>query len=195
VLSQGQLFRFDITPVDPGDPFRGRYINVHLADDRAEVVPIDDKVSEGRYYRNRKAYVTIAVNEQGVASIDKALFKRPDEGAPFIVGRVNYWNQREKEAYVRLPLDRFYMNEKLAPEAERVYRDAVRTERVPATYKTNANDRVEMVTARTTRRVVKYPAYAMVRVLNGAAAIEDITLDGRSLRDWAKNPPPRTDAR
>jgi hypothetical protein len=58
-----------------------------------------------------------------------------------------------------LPFTRFYMNEKLAPEAERAYQ-AIDDE---------------------------LPAYLVIRVLDGYGVLEDVLIDGTPLAEYAKS--------
>ena len=65
----------------------------------------------------------------------------------------------DKTAVV-LPLDRFYMNEKMAPRAEQAYRENSRT--------------------------ANHNAHIRVRVRHGDAVIEDLVLDGKPIREYLK---------
>ena len=62
--------------------------------------------------------------------------------------------------HAKLPLDRYYMEEKLAPEAERAYQNASRRD--------------------------SQPGVLVVRVWRGMAVIEDLELGGRPIRDVAR---------
>jgi uncharacterized membrane-anchored protein len=112
-LRDGQQFRFRTAPVDPYDPFRGRFVALNL--DAASVpLPKDMKLK----YR-QKVLVRLAVDEAGFAYCRDIVSKPTQEGT-YLTARVQSWNK--KTVRLQLPFDRYYAEEDLAPEIERAYR-------------------------------------------------------------------------
>lgn len=112
-LRDGQQFRFRTAPVDPYDPFRGRFVSLNL--DAASVpLPKDMKLK----YR-QKVLVRLAVDEAGFAYCRDIVSTPPQEGA-YLTARVQSWSK--ETVRLRLPFDRYYAEEDLAPEIERAYR-------------------------------------------------------------------------
>ena len=92
-----------------------------------------------------KAYAVVRAGEDGFARIESVSRERPP-GSNYIEVRGG-WTYGSN-AHLRLPFDRFYMNEKIAPAAEHAYWQHSRRQ---------TND-----------------AAAAVRVLNGAGVIENV---------------------
>lgn len=133
-FSPPAVFRFQATLYDPYDIFRGRY--VALAPTRQTVIASD---MEWYKYNESKVYAVLEEDEDGLAKVVD-LVKKPEPGKPavrvesaFPHGR---WGGRgltdkteedvANKYTVNFPFDRFYMNEKLAPEAEVAVNKAVR---------------------------------------------------------------------
>ncbi len=112
-LRDGQQFRFRTAPVDPYDPFRGRFVALNL-DAASAPLPKDMKLK----YR-QKVLVRLAVDEAGFAYCRDIVSEAPQEGA-YLTARVQSWNK--ETVRLQLPFDRYYAEEDLAPEIERAYR-------------------------------------------------------------------------
>lgn len=141
-LRYGQGFRFRTAPVDPYDPFRGRFVALNLDADSAPL-PKDQKIN----YR-QQVLVRLAVDEAGFAYCRDIVLKPPAEGA-YLTARVQSWDK--ERVRLRLPFDRYYAEEELAPEIERAYRAHSRRG--------------------------KQEAYITVRVRNGQGVLEELYID------------------
>jgi len=155
-LEQGTAYRFRTAPVDPLDPFRGRYVALDFQ--AAQV-----KIPSGRDYEHgERLYAPIAVDPDGYARLLPPQPQPPAQGdwLPVVV--------QGKDAggllRLRLPFDRYYMDERLAPAAERAYRDGNRRGRADD----GQNAR---------------PTYVSVRVRRGYAVLEELYIDGLSVRE------------
>ena len=148
-LRDGRLFRFRTAPVDPYDAFRGRYVALAMAEDAA---PLPDDV---RLVRSQKVYATIKEDEDGFAKLTGATLDRPD-GNAYVKATVR--SSRDGLVRLRLPFDRYYMDETAAPEAERAYRKH---------------------SARESR-----DAYVAVRIKNGFAVIEELYVGGKPIAEF-----------
>ncbi len=112
-LREGRQYRFRTAPVDPYDPFRGRYVALRLQADSAPA-PRGEVPFPGQ-----KVYAILNQDEEGFARIAEVSLKRP-QGDNFIQASVSHANQ--SKVYLKLPFDRYYAEEKTAPAIERSYR-------------------------------------------------------------------------
>lgn len=151
ILTQGTSYKFRARPVDPYDVFRGRY--VALAYDDATTVPLSGQ----EYERGETLYAVIGTMPDGFAKLE-GVSRRPPEEGDYVKVRMN-WLHRGV-GHLRLPFDRFYMEENLAREAESIYREHA-------------------------RRDVR-DAHSLVRVLDGGAVIEDVIVGDQSISEAAR---------
>lgn len=116
VLARGRLYKFRTAPIDPVDPFRGRYIILNFAAGQftqrgKKTVDIGDKV-----------YAVFGNDPRGFARIDSLSMNKPIN-ADYIKTTVDYIRAYEDSSviFVTLPFNKFYMEESKAPEAETIY--------------------------------------------------------------------------
>ncbi len=158
VLQNGTLYRFKTAPVDPYDAFRGRFVSVRLEGLR-EVEAKDTAFEPGE-----KACAYIGVDEAGFGYITHAT-KRPEEPGDYLY--VEIIHTYEGKLVFKDVIDRYYMPEDLAPEAERAYREHSR------------NGDVE-----------RRDAFVTVRVRSGKAVLEDLYVAGKPIREFLNTHPP-----
>jgi uncharacterized membrane-anchored protein len=116
VLRDGKTYHFKTAPIDPSDPFRGKYITLNFEEDRVEVV--NPKEWENAEY----VYVSI-IDSAGFAKISTVSMYEP-EGADYIKARITYVSDYEPYTLqIQYPFERFYLEESKASEAERLYWD------------------------------------------------------------------------
>ena len=118
VLNKGRIYIFKAAPVDPYDYFRGRYVNIRIEKNYVPVSP-DTKLD---FKSNETVYASIKNDKDGFAYFDSLDRTVPDAG-DYV--KVNFSYQNKDKAYLLIPFNQFFMNEKLAPEAERVVREAL----------------------------------------------------------------------
>lgn len=114
ILSEGRLFKLQTAPIDPSDPFRGKYITLRFAENR--VVVNDPQEWLGHEYM----YITLA-DSAGYGRISRAsLYEQ--EGNDYIKVWISYVYEENPGAVVfEYPFERFYLEESKASEAERLY--------------------------------------------------------------------------
>ena len=151
-LREGQQFKFRTAPVDPYDAFRGRYVALRI---ESNSVPPSEEIAN--LPRGSTIYASIAVDPSGFAHFDKGSVK-PFASEPYMKARV--WWASEGRVQMDLPIDRFYMNEKLAPRAQQAY--------VSHSTRTNRT------------------AYVLVRVKNGLGVVEDLYIDDEPVTQYLK---------
>lgn len=116
VLWLGTELKFETRPVDPADPFRGRYVALNFAANQFE-----DK-SGTKWKRNDPVFVILNRDDQGFASIKGLSTTRPATGELFVKATITYIYGNQVTVYY--PFSKFFMEESKAPEAEKIYREA-----------------------------------------------------------------------
>jgi uncharacterized membrane-anchored protein len=161
ILREGERFRFKTQPIDPADPFQGRYVRLRFEND---YIPWPEERKSELHYKE-PIYAHIEVDQEGFAHFTGWSRTIPETGA-FLKSR-HMWEKYNRSTdsskntyegfFLQLPFDRFYMDEAKAPKAEILARDA--------TLSTNC--------------------WAEVRILKGEALLEDVMAGGQSLRELA----------
>jgi len=155
VLHQGTVFRFKTAPIDPSDPFRGKYVTL-----RFESELFTDVEGNG-WQRNDEIFVVVKEDDSGFAAIDRLSSSIPGEGTDYFPAEVR--SAYGDQIRLRFPFERFYLEESKAPAVEELYRDS--------NLDIEDEDNV----------------YAVVRIRNGVAVVEDVQIDGRSVVDIVRD--------
>lgn len=144
VHGQGTELRLRLQPVDPADPFRGRYLALRFAieDGRYDLPAGDDGPLFARFRRDA----------QGFDRIDG--FTR-DQAQ---LGVLKVERVRGLAGHIRVPWNRYYVNERRAPAIENEVRRAMRP----------GSD--------------SPPVYATLRVAGGDAVITGLWIGERELK-------------
>ena len=123
-LIYGQEFTFKTQPIDPYDPFRGKYVTLSFADNYIEV-------DGGEKWEKREiVYLEFVKGEDGFAKI-KSIAKEVPKNSKFYlkstVSRVVTMNAgKKKKVVIYYPFRRYYMEESKAESAERLARNSSR---------------------------------------------------------------------
>lgn len=155
VISRGTLVRIECAAPDPYDPLRGRYLAVR---------PAQSSVSKPKGFPQGGGLVpvwaTLEPGDDGLARIT-ALSLEPVSGPTVIPLTARSWGTTSGTDMIWLewPFDRFYLNERLAPEADKLVTDRFR-------------DGTKTI--------------AEVRILDGRAVLTDVLVDGTSIREVVK---------
>ena len=116
VLATGTEYKFKTQPVDPSDPFRGKYITLNYEMDKAKSKGLSWERGETILVyidRDSLGYAKIHDVSKGELSIDK----------DYIEAKVT-WNYGDSSIVnFELPFDRYYMEESKAKPAEDIYRE------------------------------------------------------------------------
>ena len=151
-IRHGVEYKLQTEPVDPCDCFRGRYVGLSF---KAENLKRKESAA---FPPGSKAFAVLKVNADGFAEVER-LSKEPTENS-FAV-KVRYADE-SGDTQLSFPFDKFFMDEKLAPEAEKAYREA-------------------------NRRNGAKPCWAVVRLRHGKAALVDLAIDGPPIREYLRN--------
>jgi uncharacterized membrane-anchored protein len=158
ILNHGALFKFKTRPIDPADPFQGRYVQLGIDKD---YIPYPEDQKPDLNYK-AVIFATVEADEDGFARFTDWNREKPANGNFLKTrnkGQHRVWIPESKKRVYKgmrldIPFDRYYMEETKAPRAETLTREATR----------NTN------------------CWVNVRILNGKAVIEDVFAEGQSLR-------------
>lgn len=154
VITSGETFKFKTQPIDPNDPFRGKYVVLNY---EADNITIEDEVDFEIY---EPVYVTLQKDDLGFAVIKTVSKTAPNNTSNYVIATIDQVVPKKGDStkiYVEYPFDRFYMEEHKAKPAEQTVAESSREE--------------------------GKTAYAIVKVKNGQAVIEDVMIDGVSVKE------------
>jgi uncharacterized membrane-anchored protein len=117
VLSSGKEYKFQVAPVDPSDPFRGKYITLRY---RHNTFQVSDA---NAWEMGEVVFVHLRRDPSGFARIGQVSKKKPPSSVNYVKARVAYVSQDKpnKTLVVDYPFDRYYMEESKALPAEQAY--------------------------------------------------------------------------
>ncbi|RZN82250.1 MAG: hypothetical protein EVB11_09125 [Winogradskyella sp.] len=163
VLEKGKPYKFITRPIDPNDPFRGKYITL-----RYEISSF--KTLDTTWQRGDDVYVYIK-DSLGFAKLDTISKQKIVRDTDYVIGkakwlnRKNNWNKNPTRLNFNLPFNRFYMNENKAKPAE----DAVRFRRNDSTIKS---------------------VYGLVHIKDGTSVLKDVIINSISIKDYVEQNKP-----
>lgn len=151
ILEKGVPMKFRCAPVDPNDPFRGKYIVLQFDIARQ---PVETGIG---YQSGQEVYLVFKNDSAGFSRIEKILENPPADGRPYLKTEIDYIGTDDRVEYLDfdLPFRRFYLEETKAPLAEELYRKAM---------------------ADTTGET-----YGLVYLLNGESRIKDVIIRDTSI--------------
>lgn len=112
---KGKIHYFRCGPVDPTDAFRGQYVLLNYLD---MTVPLH---SGDSFQRNQKVYAILQRAKDGSSYISE-LSKNEHPNSEFIELKVQ--SVYDGKVYLEPPMDKYYMQEFKAPNAETYYQTA-----------------------------------------------------------------------
>ena len=117
IIEKGKEYKFRTAPIDPNDPFRGKYIYLNFNESTV-------KVENGKEWsRGEKVYLSLATDKDGFARIESASKTQAFDDQEFLEAKVSHIAYPDSNAlFIEYPFERFYMEESKAPVAEHVYR-------------------------------------------------------------------------
>ncbi len=158
ILTQGTPYKFKTEPIDPNDPFRGKYVALRFEADEIEL----DNIS---YWKEQgEIYVELAKDEEGFAVIQSVTPTIPKNVPNYVKasnGGYTFGSGRDSGTlFIHYPFDRYYMDEFKAPKAEIAYRES-------------AIDSSQV-------------SYALVYIKEGEAVIKDVFINDISIKDFVE---------
>lgn len=155
ILTHGKEFKFQTVPVDPTDPFRGKYIALNFKENTIGVSTYE------KWSKGEKVFVIVEEDKNGFAQVMYASKTVPNNHNHYlsaIVQRVTSTKgESNLEIQIQYPFDRYYMEESKAKAAENLYRKATADQKILT--------------------------YALVNIKDGKATLKDVMIDGKSIKD------------
>jgi len=121
IIKSGTEHKFKTAPIDPNDPFRGKYITLRYADNSIEVK------NGGTWNVDERVYVSFKTDADGYSVINSISKEEPTDNSDYLKTKV--WIQPRKNNKVltiEYPFERYYMEESKAYDAELAYRETRR---------------------------------------------------------------------
>ncbi len=154
VRARGVQLKIRCAPVDPVNPFMGRYVRLNLSGEVAA-----PKSRPGRAGGMQDAWVTYSLDKEGFVEPAALCWVRPKD-TPSLKVRTTGFVQDDKTRF-SYPFDRYYMNERKAPEVDRAM----------------AGGRWDLRPGE---------VFVTVRVLGDTAVLEELYLDGKPALEYLR---------
>jgi uncharacterized membrane-anchored protein len=120
VLETGVEYKFKTAPIDPTDPFRGKYIILSYED---AIVQVENEVD---WKMGEKVFVHLITDHDGFAKIKSVSKEPPTENQDFLKAKVGFITENgTNKLTVEYPFDRYYLEESKANDAELIYRQSL----------------------------------------------------------------------
>jgi uncharacterized membrane-anchored protein len=159
-VSDGDELLFLTAPVDPSDPFRGKYITLTFEEENQYVDTIP------QYYADQEVFASFTIDSAGFADLVSLYEIDPGDAAPWVfktkVTSAFTYNDSVQWVQLKFPFGRFYMEESKASDAEAAYRESV-------------------LFADSTKR-----SYAVVKIKEGRAVLTDVRIGDSSIVEIVK---------
>lgn len=153
ILATGKTFKFRTNPVDPNDPMRGKYITLGFDENNYTIQ------GEQQFMQGENIFVHLKEDLDGFVEIKNLSSEKPGEDIDFVKAEIWYINYQNDTSNISInyPFDRYYMEESKAPQADTIYSESL-------------SDTTTIT-------------YAVVKIKNGEAVLEDVMIDGISIKD------------
>lgn len=156
ILKEGAVYRFALQPIDPPDAFRGRYLELNFN------LPSFPSPTELTTYR-QKVFLTVTKDSVGMGQFDALHIDPPHDTPDYVMARVGGTSSHEVYCFVPDEMQRFYLNEDLAPLADKWYADLL-----------SRDDRPQV------------PVTVDLRILKGKALIEQVYFEGVPVAEYIR---------
>lgn len=117
-IDEGAEYHFKTAPIDPSDPFRGKYITLDY--EVTGYYPAD--TNEARFIDGSTVYALLRRDSAGYAAIRKLVTEPPADDDDYMAVTYQYGTRGEAPfVSLYLPFTTFYLEESKASEAEQLY--------------------------------------------------------------------------
>ena len=121
VLIDGKDFMFKTAPIDPSDPFRGKYIDLSFEENAMQITNAEN------WNQGDEIYVSLTTNDEGFAKISSITKEEPSDTEDYVKATIQFIvPDSQTIVSVQYPFDRFYMEESKAYDAELAYNESIR---------------------------------------------------------------------
>lgn len=117
VLKTGTVYKFKTQPIDPTDPFRGKYITLRFEQDTFQ------SDSTVQFQSGEDVFVEIREDKEGYAYIESVSRDKPANTSEFVQAKIRYADSGGS-VQISYPFTKFYLEESKAADAERTYWEA-----------------------------------------------------------------------
>lgn len=158
-VQKGTTFLFEIAPIDPTHPLKGKYITLNY-----KLVSFSNPV---KIDHSKATFAVLSKKADQEFIIDSLVNTRPANTTDYVLVYANNWIYNEKNQtdslnyQIDFPMTEFYMDEYKAPKAEVVYREL------------NLIDTFQK-------------AHAVISIYKGDAVIQDVIINGKSIVELSK---------
>ncbi len=121
ILETGKEFKFKTAPIDPNDPFRGKYVWLNFNDN--SVALLDTTVV---WNSGETVFAVLVEDSIGMAKVKSIHREKPEGTDSYLKTTVRYVSYNPDKVHLEYPFDRFYMEESKALPAEQAYAKASR---------------------------------------------------------------------
>jgi len=115
ILQTGESYLFKVEPIDPADPFRGRYVVLTFPISRGPLSDLENPDVIKLLPRKSQAYAILSKNEDGFAQLSDIQSHTPSKQNHIKLTHSYSYNE---EYFIRLPFNRYYAEETKAPAIE-----------------------------------------------------------------------------
>ena len=112
IIETGVAYKFKTAPLDPYDPFRGKYIRLRF---KRESIQVDTTLD---WHMGEQVYALLTTDEKGFAKVESLSKTVPTNTSDFLKVAVKYPIYKSDHITITYPFDRFYMEESKAYDAE-----------------------------------------------------------------------------
>ena len=116
ILETGTAYKFKTQPVDPSNPFKGKYIFLNY-----EVNSIIS--NDSTWTHGETIFVAIANDSLGFVKVTD-VFREVPKGVEYVKAKVDWYDSSQEILNFSFPFNEFYMNETKAYDAEVAHRTA-----------------------------------------------------------------------
>ena len=156
ILKKGKVYKFKTLPVDPSDPFKGKYINLNYEIDSYET-------NDSLWQQDEDIYVYLTKDSLGFAKIDtisRALISNRNNN-DYIKTKAGWYSNYSNKLSIEFSFNRYYMEETKAYDAELAVRNRQRDS-------------------------LPNNTYALVYVKDGEVVLDDVIIDNMSIKDYVE---------
>lgn len=119
ILNKGTAYKFKTEPIDPNDPFRGKYISLRYEEDMIQVQ------NETDWVYGEMIYAFLTTDSEGYAKIQSVSKVPPTSEQDYLKTKVSYVSSNgSHQLTIDYPFNRYYMEESKAYDAELTYRES-----------------------------------------------------------------------
>lgn len=116
IMKTGTEFKFQTAPIDPYDPFIGKYITLFF---KEREITVQNNI---KWRNGETVFATLTTDKNGFAKVSSISKIRPKNSESYIKTKISLGYMNTK-IIIDFPFNRYYMNEDIAQKAEKIYRE------------------------------------------------------------------------